>query len=374
MGRLAKFLVFGAIWMSCTLTACASLIKSGWQKDEAAEPPPVEAVAADQAEQQRHGQQVQAVKAKTENIIQRSPHFRVREFLRLGDEALLGVLLGGYDYRGQDKPAAREIVLIETLQKDQPGTFVCPIMSGARYRGGKMEWCRAHNLYAWYNQGTEVTVAEAKKFYNQALDMDPNSVQALTGLGNLYLIQAIAAHYERERLRLELEDLLIAYLAKGEVRTNPLDLALDDLLGKARLGKDPKEDGRLAFQQLLWKAANLRNQITYFVRTARARFEDALRVNGQFPSAHLGLAISAAVAMDWKAAFATLAFIEQNNLQIPRKRSMFYVWKGFVLEQMGDVDEAIQAYSKAVELDEPYQFMEFPRGRLQMILLSRKPK
>jgi tetratricopeptide (TPR) repeat protein len=317
--------------------------------------------------------EVQESKAKAAKIIQKSSKLRIREYLQLGDQARMGVLLAGYDYLGAEQPAGREEVLVETHKKDSPGTFFCPMMSKAYSRGGDMSYCTAHYLYNWYNTDTETAVSNGKKFYNKALDMDPNNVQALVGLANLYLIQAVGAHYERDRLRLELENLLMGLRPRGEARKNPLDMTVSQLLAVIRPSETPDENTKVAIRRFLWEGTSLRHLITYYLRTSKARCQDALRVNGQFAPAHLGLALSAAVAQDWKAALATLTFIEINKLEIPRKRSMFFVWKGFVLEQIGDVDEAIKAYSKAIEIDEPYQFMEFPRSRLQSILLSRQP-
>jgi len=217
-------------------------------------------------------------------------------------------------------------------------------------------------------------IGEAKKYYNKAMDMDPNNVQALAGLANLYLIQSVAATYDRQRLRLELENVLVGLKPRGEPKRNPLDLSLNQLLAQIRAVEDPDDNTKVRIRQMLWKGASLKHLITYYLRTARARCQDALRVNGQYAPAHLGLAVAAAIIGDFKTALATLTFIEENKLEIPRKRSMFYVWKGFVLEQMGSTDEAVKAYSTAIELDEPYQFMEFPRNRLQTILLSRSPR
>jgi len=306
----------------------------------------------------------QQAKAEVEAKIKKSHWIRIREFLEEADRKRMRVLLGPDEIRDE--------ILVETQEEEGWDVRACTILGEVYSRGGKMEHCKAYNLYRFNERN--VLVAQAKKLYNKALDMDPNNVQALIGLANLYIIQAVDAQYQRNRMRLQLEKLLVKLKPGGRVTDDPLDLSFTELIAKIRPKGTPTKDERKRIREFLWAGTNNRNQIDSFLRTARARCEDALRVNAQFAPAHLGLAVVAAVENKWRVALAKLTFLEENKLQIRRNKSMFYVWKGFVLERMGNPDDALKSYRTAIELDEPYQFMDFPRGRVRAILLSQKPR
>jgi tetratricopeptide (TPR) repeat protein len=356
----------GLVLLAFVVSGCLAPGKrwvSGSTPEETAQPDPVAMEAVNPEDSRDRATQIQA-KAVTEQQLKQSHWVRIREFLEEADEKRLAVLLGQAEVTDE--------ILVETDQEEGWDVRACSILGEVYTRGGEMEHCKAYNLYRFTDRGA--LIGQAKKLYNQALDMDPNNVQALIGLANLYIIQAVDAQYRRDRLRLNLEKLLVNLKPKGKVTGDPLDLSFTEVIAKIRPASNPTKDEKRRIREFLWAGTNNRNLIDSYLRASRARCEDALRVNSQFAPAHLGLAVVAAVENKWKVALAKLTFLEENKLDIRRNRSMFYVWKGFVLERMGNADDALKAYRLAIELDEPYQFMDFPRERVRAILLSQKPR
>jgi tetratricopeptide (TPR) repeat protein len=349
-------------------TACAGLFTQGnrWEGEAEPETGPAETSelkVVNQVEEQKEAAKEHS-KGKAKQKIAQAHSRKVREFINDADRLRMAALSG--------RSSIRLEVLVETQEEEGPSVQTCGLMGLRFSRGGEMEFCKPHHLYEFSKRAAQI--AEAKKYYNQALDMDPNSVQALVGLANLYIIQAVDAQYVRDKLRLELVELLVPLEPKGKATDEILDMSLTELIAKVRPKNSPTKGEKKAIRRYLWSATRNQHDIDSYLRAARARCEDALRVNAQFAPAHLGLAVVAAIEKKWKVAIAKLTFLEENKLEIRRNRSMFYVWKGFVLERMGNLDDALKAYGTAIEIDEPYDFMDYPRKRIRAILLSQKPR
>ncbi|MBW1811367.1 MAG: tetratricopeptide repeat protein [Deltaproteobacteria bacterium] len=358
-----------AFTASILATGCAGLFTQGnrWEGEAEPETGPAETSELEvvNKEEERREATKEKSKGKAQEKIKKAHVKKVRDFINDADKLRMAAL--------SSRKAIRLEVLVETEEEEEgPAVQTCGLM-GMRYsRGGEMEFCKPHHLYEFSRRVGKI--AEAKKYYNQALDMDPNSVQALVGLANLYIIQAVDAQYVRDKLRLELVEQLVPLEPKGKASDDILDMSFTELIAKIRPKNSPTKGEKKSIRRQLWDATRNQHDIDSYLRAARARCEDALRVNAQFAPAHLGLAVVAAIQQKWKVAIAKLTFLEENKLEIRRNRSMFYVWKGFVLERMGNLDDALKAYGTAIELDEPYDFMDYPRKRVRAILLSQKPR
>jgi len=117
---------------------------------------------------------------------------------------------------------------------------------------------------------------------------------------------------------------------------------------------------------------------------AARKFNAVLNLNPRNASAHLGKAMAVALGLvgsddddtratdppDWKRAESMFAEIDDNDLHTPYNRSVFYVWYGFVFEQMGRSTSARTLYARASQLEEPYNWGAWAMEREEDLYLE----
>lgn len=172
--------------------------------------------------------------------------------------------------------------------------------------------------------------------YETVLEMDPGNVQALLGLGNLSLMEALS------------DDSAIQKLES--------DLVLNPDMSGDEMRKIKKKI------QIISKSKSLN------IGAASTKFKSVLASEYSNSSAHLGLAMIFMLDKDFNSAKEKFDFIENNNLIPSRNRSIFYVWYGFLFELLGNKDAAVDIYSKAAFYREPYDFGEWAKQRMFTIL------
>ncbi len=178
-------------------------------------------------------------------------------------------------------------------------------------------------------------IAQARARYETVLTMDPGKPQALLGLANLSMIEAMTFLTQRTELTYTL-------------RTT------DNLKSKPGLVK---------------RRRMVKRKLRTALMAAQTKFQDVLSFSPREPSAHLGMAMVMAMGGRWKEAQAKLAEIEQERMFPPRARSVFYLWYGFVEEALGRFDDAIRHYAKAAELGEPTAWALWAENRVEEMYL-----
>ena len=221
---------------------------------------------------------------------------------------------------------------------------------------------RVYRLVHW--DGRERKILGVRSIYEQVLEMDPGNVQALLGLGNMALVEAVTHSTAKQ--------------------------SISWTLGTSKKLGD-EERTRLQKKQDL-----IARRLVSSLKAARVKFQDVLRSSPSEPAAYLGLGMADALqggykakartmldAVDdlgmadalqggYKAAAKRFEMMERNNVVPRRKRSIFYVWYGFVLEASKARTDAIAKYERAAELLEPYAWGSWARARVETIHLFEK--
>ena len=175
-------------------------------------------------------------------------------------------------------------------------------------------------------------LSNARQLYEAVLSSDPGNQQALLGLGNLALMEAMTLETERQGIQARLA------------------------------GPDVSSDERPRLER---RSKLVQKKLDSALAAAQNKFKMVIASAPSESGAHLGLGVALALAKDWNGAFAKFEQMEKGGAMPAHNRSVVYVWWGFVLEQNGNRDGAIVKYSLASELQEPYSWAEWADRRVE---------
>jgi tetratricopeptide (TPR) repeat protein len=215
----------------------------------------------------------------------------------------------------------------------KPGIVTFRVLSSQLdTRGNKSS--RTYFLVSYEEQKQAILAARAS--YEKVLAMDPANAQALLGLGNLALMEAMTHITEQTQLNYDL-----GYQQEG-------------------MSADAKAhyDVKLKLLQMKIESALV---------AARSKFKTVLLMSPVDPTAHLGIGMALALGRDWAGAQQKFDQMERSGIFPPYNRSIMHIWYGFTLEQLGQKEQAVAKYWQAVELQEPYNAAEWARARVEKI-------
>jgi tetratricopeptide (TPR) repeat protein len=246
----------------------------------------------------------------------------------------------GVEEKKAVEPGARIRQLLVEAEAVRAALFANPgyhsyyVETGEKDATGSSE-TRSFKLITF--ESLEAQIRQARELYEQVLVKDPGNPQALLGLGDLALMDAMTLLSKRQQID--------ATLVTSE--------ALD--------GED-----RARLQR---KKTLLEKRTDNLLAAAQAKFRRVFATNPAEPAAHLGMGISLAMSRNWNAAHQKFLQIEKEGFEPPRNRSVLYVWDGFVLERLGKRDAAIERYSKAAAFLEPYSWGKWASERVEELFL-----
>ncbi|MGH9514613.1 MAG: tetratricopeptide repeat protein [Terriglobales bacterium] len=267
---------------------------------------------------------------------------RLRPNMVEADRALAGLALQKSDIAGLDRYSS-EIIQLQPASPDGYALRSISLMARKRYPAAELDARKAIEVApqapaGYVEMGNLQSLgqknSEAINWYEQALSHDPNSMDALRGLANVYVsqkqfdkaISAINAH----------------------ISTSPNNSSFYDLLGSVILTKKDYSGAETAFK----KAVELdKNNIDAYAKLgqsqlARGAMDETLRTYAEATAANPkepGLYILTGIAYERmheldkaKAAYQTALQLKPDNPQA--SNNLAYV----LLETNGNVDQALQ--------------------------------
>ncbi len=184
-------------------------------------------------------------------------------------------------------------------------------------------------------------ILEAYSYYKQALDKQPDKPQADLGLGNLALMEAMTFIALKEKLLYDIKT--------------------------GSSGKSEKEQQR--------SLNRYERRIDSATRSARNKFQYIIdEINPNNATAHLGIAMSFAMAGKWKRALQKFSEVDELgliNANTP-SASIAYAWYGFTLEQLSDISGAKEKYMLATEIRDPYFWSVWAEVRIDFLATYKK--
>jgi tetratricopeptide (TPR) repeat protein len=194
---------------------------------------------------------------------------------------------------------------------------------------------RSYHLLTFNDRVRRDAINLARELYERVLEMDANNLQATLGLGELALVDATTLVTEQQRLTVRLD---------GD--------------------EEMSESERV---QTTKRRTLVERRVDSTARAAQEKFRRVLAISPTESAAHLGMAMSLALTKKWGEAAARFDAMEKEGYLPPRNRSVVFVWYGFVLEQMGQRDKAMEKYSTAAAFQEPYAWGEWAADRVETL-------
>jgi tetratricopeptide (TPR) repeat protein len=188
-------------------------------------------------------------------------------------------------------------------------------------------------------------IPEAEELFQQALRLNPNSIDSHAKLGNIFLqegkVSEALAHYEQ---------VLSMYPNSAEAHYY-CGLALMEL-GKVPEAVEQYEQTLRIKPDFVEAHLNLGVELEKLGRTTDAirHYEETLRIRPESPEAHLDL--GTALFTEGRAQEAIAHYDEALRIQPDYVRA--YYNRGFVLEHLGKLPEAVADYEEAIRIKPDY--------------------